>query len=381
MKIVMIGQKSIPASAGGVDRHVEDLARRLVQQGDEVIAYCQRKYTHTQKRIPMWYGIRLFYIPVISTKHLTTVVQTFLATIHTLFLRPDVIHYHGIGPSLFAVIPRVCTPWVTVISTFHSQDYFHKKWGIFARFVFHIGEYVACHWTHKTIVVSQALQEYVAREHRRSAEYIPNAVSFHEKIKPNKMKELGIPAGNYILSVSRLVRHKGIHNIIEAYTIVKKLLQNTPKLVIVGGSSFTDDYVSFLKTKATGDPDILFTGELSGSVLGELYSNASVFVQASEDEGISLALLEALSYGCPVLVSDIVGNKEVLACHECTFQNGNVSDLVNKLKAIFTLKHNTKICAYTHQAHVREVYNIDKTSQSVARVYAKPLHFFPYFLY
>ncbi|MBI2645399.1 glycosyltransferase family 4 protein [Candidatus Uhrbacteria bacterium] len=371
MKIVMIGQKSIPAGAGGVERHVEDLSRRLVQQGHEVIAYCQRKDANTQRRMPQWYGIRLFYIPIIRTKHLATVTHVFLATMHALFLKPDVIHYHGIGPSLFAVIPRMCTPWVTVISTFHSQDYFHKKWGRFARAVFHMGEYVACHWTHKTIVVSRALEEYVSKTHGRSATYIPNAVPFHEKVKPNKMKERGIPTKNYILSVSRLVRHKGIHTIIEAYSLLKASLPNAPKLVIVGGSSFTDDYVRSLRAQAAGDKDILFTGELSGSILGELYSNASVFVQASEDEGVSLALLEALSYGCPILASDIVGNREVLSCPGCMFQNMRAPDLALKLQALLTREHFADACARERQAHVRNLYDVEKTSACVSRLYGE----------
>lgn len=373
MKIVMIGQKSIPAGAGGVERHVEDLSRGIVRQGYEVIAYCQRKSNHT-KRLPKWHGVRLFHIPVIPTKHLATVTQSFLATLHALFQKPDVIHYHGIGPSIFAVIPRICTPWVTVISTFHSQDYFHKKWGRFARAVFHIGEYIACRWTHKTIVVSRVLQEYVARTHGRTAEYIPNAVAFHEKVRSNKIKDLGIPPGNYILSISRLVRHKGIHVIIEAYKKIKQSLPNTPKLVIVGGSSYTDDYVVSLKAQAAGDSDIIFTGELFGSVLAELYSNASVFVQASEDEGISLALLEALSYGCPALVSDIPGNKEVLTCEACTFHGMNPDDLANALKTLLTSGHDAKVCAKIYQMRVRKDYNTEETSRRVAVLYGDFLY-------
>jgi len=371
MRIVMIGQKSIPAGAGGVERHVEDLSRRLAKQGHEVFAYCQRKQPSTRKRIPQWYGIRLFYIPIIPTKHLATVTQTFLATLHTLFLKPDIIHYHGIGPSLFAVIPRICMPWVTVISTFHSQDYFHKKWGWLAQKVFYAGEYVACHWTHKTIVVSRALEEYVLRVHGRTAEYIPNAVPFHERVRPNKIKDLGITPKNYILSISRLVRHKGIHTIIEAYTLLKELMPQIPKLVIVGGSSFTDGYVNSLKKQAGGNSDIIFTGELSGSILGELYSNASLFVQASEDEGISLALLEALSYECPALVSDIAGNKEVLSCGGCTFKNTDSVDLAQKLKAILTHEHRAGQCAKQCQAQIREQYNVEETSKSVVRLYGE----------
>ena len=309
----MIGQKGMPAGSGGVERHVEDLSRQLARAGHEVIVYCQLPYRRTSKRIPRWYGIQLFYIPTIPTKHLATVVHTFFSTIHAMFLRPDIIHYHGIGPSLFSVIPRILTPWTKVIATFHSQDYYHQKWGRVARAVFHAGEYVACRWTHETIAVSKSLQEYILRAHHRNASYIPNAVSSHEKIKPNKIKAMGLTSGSYILSVSRLVRHKGIHRIIDAYKQLKMLMPRTPQLVIVGGSSYTDEYIRAIKESAAGDQDIIFTGELSGSILGELYSNAALFIQASEDEGISIALLEAMSFECPALVSNVPGNTEVIS--------------------------------------------------------------------
>jgi glycosyltransferase involved in cell wall biosynthesis len=142
-----------------------------------------------------------------------------------------------------------------------------------------------------------------------------------------------------------------------------------PKLVIVGSSSFTDAYVDSLQAQGAGDADIIFTGELSGSILGELYSNASVFVQASEDEGISLALLEALSYGCPVLVSDIAGNKEIVSCLGCMFKSTDISDLARKLKVILTHEHSAGTCAKIYQTQIREKYNIEETSLHVAGLY------------
>lgn len=188
------------------------------------------------------------------------------------------------------------------------------------------------------------------------------------------MKEFGIQTGNYILSVSRLVGHKGVHTIIEAYKELKKYLPNAPQLVIVGGPSYTLQYVDFLKNQATGDPDIIFTGELFGSVLGELYSNASVFVQASEDEGVSIALLEALSYGCRVLVSDIAGNREIVSCQRCMFQSKNAPDLADKLRAILTFEHTAQLCTQEYQLRVRTVYNVDTTSKRVSYVYGDLSH-------
>jgi hypothetical protein len=47
VKIAMIGQKGIPATYGGVERHVEELSVRLVERGDEVIVYTRPHYSAT----------------------------------------------------------------------------------------------------------------------------------------------------------------------------------------------------------------------------------------------------------------------------------------------------------------------------------------------
>ena len=68
MRIAMIGQKGIPSRAGGVEIHVEELAKRLVKQGHSVTVYCRKTYCHELKKEHE--GIRLIYIPSINTKHL-----------------------------------------------------------------------------------------------------------------------------------------------------------------------------------------------------------------------------------------------------------------------------------------------------------------------
>ena len=44
MKIGMIGQKGIPSRAGGVEIHVEEIASRLVNSGNDVTVYCRKSY-------------------------------------------------------------------------------------------------------------------------------------------------------------------------------------------------------------------------------------------------------------------------------------------------------------------------------------------------
>ena len=83
------------------------------------------------------------------------------------------------------------------------------------------------------------------------------------------------------------------------------------KLVIAGDTSDTDDYVTLLKEKAADNPNIIFTGFISGEVLEEMYSNAYAVCLPSDLEGMSISLLEALAYKNTLLCSDIPENTAV----------------------------------------------------------------------
>lgn len=369
MKIFMIGQKGLPAHSGGVERHVDELASRLVTDGHEVVAYARKHYTLNANCVQSYRGVKLVYIPTINTKHFDMVTHTFLSTIHALFSRADVIHYHGIGPSIFAWIPRVFKPGVKVYSTFHCQDYYHAKWGMIARTAFRVGEFIACRVSHETIVVSKVLKRHVMTRYSRKAIYIPNGVTIPQRRLIKKISRFGLTPKGYILSVSRLLRHKGIHYLIDAYRMLKAKGIVLPPLVIVGESTFTDSYVAELKKQAAGDNNIIFLGAQHGDVLAELYSNAALFVQPSEQEGLSLALLEAMSYGAPVLVSDIAENKEVVPWVGYSFHNKNVTDLADKITAIFAKPASTAVSAKKNRAHVKANYNFDHLVGKTVRAY------------
>ena len=104
------------------------------------------------------------------------------------------------------------------------------------------------------------------------------------------------------------------------------------KLVIAGDTSDTDAYVAMLKEKAADNPNILFTGFISGDTLKEVYSNAYLVTLPSDIEGMSLSLLEALAYGNAVLCSDIPENTLVTEDRAHHFKKSNVEDLAAQLQ-------------------------------------------------
>jgi len=192
---------------------------------------------------------------------------------------------------------------------------------------------IACHLADKTITVSKDLEAYAKAKYHANAKYIPNGVGLPEILPADSIKQWGLAKDNYILAVSRLIRHKGLHYLIAAY---QKIVTDK-KLVIVGDSSYTDDYVAELKALANNNPNIIFTGKQSGATLAELFSNAYLFVQPSESEGLSIALLEAMSYKNACLISDIPANCEVADINGLSFKNKDVNDL--KISMEYLLSH------------------------------------------
>jgi glycosyltransferase involved in cell wall biosynthesis len=144
MRIAMIGQKGIPATFGGVERHVQDLSLELTRRGHAVTVYSRAWYAPDTG--PNYQGISVVTIPTLRTKHFDTITHTFFATIRAMRAHHDIIHYHGVGPALLSFIPRYFAPGTTVIATFHSIDRKHRKWGLIARTMLRLGEWAACTW-------------------------------------------------------------------------------------------------------------------------------------------------------------------------------------------------------------------------------------------
>jgi len=333
MRIAMIGQKGIPGVYGGIERHVEELSLEMARLGHEVLVYARKWYT--PENLKNYNGVKIIHTPTLRTKNLDAITSTFFATIHAVFQNPDVIHYHGVGPSLLSWIPRLLSPRTKVVCTIHCLDRYHQKWGFFARFMLRLGERAGCAFANQTISVSKTIQSYCLNEYHRLTNFIPNGVPKAPAVRnPAILDQWDIRPGKYLLMVSRLVRHKGAHYLIEAWQFARQQnpeLLGDQKLVIVGDGSFTDDCVKQLREMARGDGSIVFTGWQSGQNLSELYADCGLFVHPSENEGLPITVLQAMSYGRPVLVSDIPEHKEVVLDSKFWFANANIVSLAGKI--------------------------------------------------
>ncbi len=371
MRIAMIGQKGVPAHFGGVERHVEELALKLVGQGHEVVAYARSWYTPPM--VHSYHGITVVHTPTIHTKHLDAIVHTFTATLDALRRKPDIIHYHGVGPALLAWIPRLFARRTKVVVTFHSIDRHHQKWGMLARLFLHLGEWAACRFPHETIVVSKVLEEYCRARYGRETTYIPNGVTASCST-PQLLSQWNLRPFHYVLMVSRLVPHKGAHDLIAAWQLARKerleLLRNF-QLVIAGGGHHTEKYVTRLHLMAEHDPSIVFTGWVKGRVLEELYANTALFVHPSEAEGLPIAVLEAMACARPALVSDIPEHREIILDQRFWFSVRDVKALAQKIIHLLEQPRLLEEVGVHNKSYAEKFYNWDTIAAKAEDVYLK----------
>jgi glycosyltransferase involved in cell wall biosynthesis len=171
----------------------------------------------------------------------------------------------------------------------------------------------------------------VVAKYGKSCEIIPNGVDLPElPSQTDRVLALGLEPGRYVLTVGRLVPEKRQLDLLRAFAEAKP-----PgwKLAIVGRIDHENEYAERLASEADATENVVMAGFRSGEDLRQLYAHAGLFVLSSSHEGLPIALLEALSYGLPVLVSDIPANLEVIDDSARAFRMGDLQDLSTKISA------------------------------------------------
>lgn len=371
MNIAMIGHKRIPGREGGVEIVVEELSTRMAKLGNKVDVY-NRKGKNVQdknadkenKKIKEYKGVKIITIPTINKKGIDAFLYSILASIRVTFSKYDVIHYHAEGSCAMIWIPHLFRKRTVV--TIHGLDWARDKWGGFATKYIKFGEKCAAKYADEIIVLSEGVKKYFKDTYNRDTTFIPNGVNKPTIRKAKIIKEkYNLNKDDYILFLARIVPEKGLDDLIDAYNKIK----TDKKLVIAGGSSHTNSYLEHVKEKVKGNDNIIMTGFVQGEELDELYSNAYIYCLPSHVEGMPISLLEALSYGNNVLVSDIEENVQVAENYGESFKTGNVEDLSQKIEKCLEGKHRAE--AKEIQEFVLNKYSWEDVVNKTIKIYKR----------
>lgn len=204
------------------------------------------------------------------------------------------------------------------------------------------------------IAPSQFMYDAIAhRVERSKLHYLPNGVTLRP---PSSQEDDGS-----VLYIGRLVREKGVETLLKAFAMANR----DWKLRVAG----TGPLLDVLKTQY---PQGIFMGHLNGDALSDVMKKAAVIIVPSEwYENCPMAVLEAMSYGKPVIASAIGGITELIQHGETglLFEAGDAMGLKGCVEQLMQDSLNRQAMGNAGRGYVEQSLALDKHHQHLIKLY------------
>lgn len=178
------------------------------------------------------------------------------------------------------------------------------------------------------------------------------------------VKEAHTGGTEFFLYAGAVQPRKNLVNLLKAFSVFKKRLKSSMKLVLAGRLAWrNNEFLALLKTYKHRS-DVVLTGYLPEAELSPLMASAYALVYPSLFEGFGLPVAEAMRCGVPVLTSKGSAMEEVTAGAALYFNPTEVDDIADKLMRIY--KDESERAALIQKGLVvAENYTWDKTADAV----------------
>ena len=230
------------------------------------------------------------------------------------------------------------------------------------------GEHVGARRSDGLIAVSRLMQTHIQSEHGVGATYIPNGATLPARPPGTAaLERRGLTPGGYLLTVGRIIPDRDLHTLIAAFN-----QSHRPKhLVIVGSETTRTEYGRRLEGMA-GDR-VLFTGDIFGEELEELYAHCLVYCLASRVEGLPITVCEAMAHSRPLILSDIPENVEVGGDAARYFRCGDVNALLQSIEDTVDDEAGRAVLSRNARRRCETIYNWDLVADQVEAFYYRVL--------
>lgn len=169
-------------------------------------------------------------------------------------------------------------------------------------------------YTDQQICINREDYQRAKKFHARYVDYIPGVGIDLDRVQnvavadmDQKRRELGLPVGKMlILSAGELIRRKNHETVLKA---IAKLQDENVVYVVCGHGELEAHLQNLAKELGVRD-QIYFLGYRSD--IFEVYRVADLYAFPSYQEGLPMAMLEAMAMGLPVVCSDIRGSRDLM---------------------------------------------------------------------
>lgn len=302
MRIAMMGTRGVPARYGGFETAVEEVGRRLVDRGHEVVVYCRNPGQEATEHL----GMHLVNLPAVRRRSAETLSHTALSVSHAVTrARPDVAFVFNAANAPF--LPPLRGAGIPVAVHVDGLEWKRAKWGPRASAYYRWAEARSTRWADAVIADAHGIADHLAEAHHVRAWYIPYGAPI---VHPDasRLTEVGLASREYHLVVARFEPENHVREIVAGYVSSRSQWP----LIVVGDAPYADAYRAEVRSAAGTDPRVRFQGSVwDGDLLDALYAHAASYLHGHSVGGTNPSLLRALGAGAPVIAYDVAFNREV----------------------------------------------------------------------
>lgn len=286
-----------------------------------------------------------------------------------LFYRPDLLHIHTASSKSFwqnHIYFQIC-------KIFNKKIILHIHGGAFKDFYTHSNKFIKARII-KTLNSADSLivlSNYWFNFFKtlcptQKIHILPNSIDLDIISKYNIKKSKKIDNKYNILFVGRIEKQKGIYELLNAFSEIKN---KNLFLYIMGPFMNNEREIRTLTKKLKISNRVKFLGMISGPEKYEYFSKSHLFVLPSYWEGLPLSVLEAMSFGLPIIATDVGAIPEIIKK-----ENGILIKPKNynilKEKIITILKNKDRIDYYTNNiSTVRKHFNFKNFRRKLRIIY------------
>lgn len=320
MKICIdAGMGLISSEKGGIYYLLPQFLNALYNVAPEnqylISGYFFRKYRRRIREIKKLLGFQKFsfkFLPL-PYRFVSIVESTIKFPLIEKFLKREGISiYHGFCGGYLPYFKKINTVYTIHDLSFELFPEFYKdKWYQFVKVSAKRADVIT---TPSFSTKNDIIKFYNIPEDKIVVTYLGVDKNIFKPIEKNVAKKLlkkYIPFGRYILTVATSIKRKNIPFLLDLFKILKeKGIEE--KLVIIAGSKYLKDEILKLTVEKKIEKDVYCLAEIPIEDLAFFYSGAELFVFLSLYEGFGLPVLEAMSCGCPVVVSNVSSLPEIV---------------------------------------------------------------------
>jgi glycosyltransferase involved in cell wall biosynthesis len=305
MKIGLLGTRGIPNKYGGFEEFAEKVTEHWVNEGHEVIVYCESIHKGYDDVLPN--GVKRVFIKTFQKRlrGFYLFLYDYQSTKDALRQKCDVIYHAGYQSAALGNLLLKKKLTGRLIYNMDGLEWKRSKWSKLVQVITKHFEKLAATSGALLVADNKGIQEYLNSEYNVTSELISYGADKVENPNPECLREFDLTSKLYNILVARFEPENNLESIISAHIAAKQ------HLVVIANNS-TAHYLELLPMMSSSE-FITFIGPIyNKETLNSLRAFAKFYFHGHTVGGTNPSLLEAMACKCSILAHDNPFNRDVL---------------------------------------------------------------------